>query len=114
MSVKSEQSNSSSKKITEAQNENFGNLFSGKSQVKPINLNAKKLDINFDCDDFFNQFDPTAVKKEEPRVTFENKVETNPAGNKETLIKFGSNTPVVEEKPKTSLDEYNSKKPQYT
>jgi hypothetical protein len=36
----------------------------GKSQGQPTNLNAKKLDIDFDCDDFFNQFDPTAIKKE--------------------------------------------------
>lgn len=60
----SEKTSSNSKKITETANENFGNLFLGKSQGKPVDLGAKKLDINFDCDDFFNQFDPAAVKKE--------------------------------------------------
>ena len=103
--LKSESSNSS-KKITEIQNENFGNLFLGKSQGgKPTNLNAKKLDIDFDCDDFFNQFDPMAVKKPAaPVQPKQEKVEP------ESMIKFGSNAPVVEEKPKTNLDEYNSKK----
>jgi hypothetical protein len=72
--VKSETSSSAPKKVTEIKNENFGNLFLGKSQGAPSNLNAKKLDINFDCDDFFNQFDPTAVKKEpKPEI---NKIES--------------------------------------
>lgn len=49
---KSESSNSS-KKITEMKNDSFGNLFAGKSQGKPVDLGAKKLDFNFDNDDFF-------------------------------------------------------------
>ena len=77
------------------QNDQFGNLFMGKSQGKPVDLGAKKLDLNFDGDDFFNQFDPSAVKKEvkkpEPK-----KIETPLAPD--NMIKFGSNTPVVEEK----------------
>ena len=36
----------------------MGNHFQGKSvQLVNNNLNAKKLDIDFDADDFFNQFD---------------------------------------------------------
>lgn len=33
-------------------------LFLGKQPTQPQNLNAKKLDINFDGDDFFNSFEP--------------------------------------------------------
>jgi len=80
------ESNKSSKKITEMQNDQFGNLFMGKSQGKPVDLGAKKLDLNFDGDDFFNQFDPSAVKKEvkkpEPK-----KIETPSAPD--NMIKFG-------------------------
>ena len=33
-------------------------------------MNAKKLDIDFDADDFFNQFDPaTIVKQQEIEAT---------------------------------------------
>lgn len=49
----------------------MGNLFQAKSinlGAQSKNLNAKKLDINFDSDDFFNSFEPmnTAPK---PKVT---------------------------------------------
>jgi|TARA_B110000305_G_C19420005_1_gene630331 hypothetical protein len=30
-----------------------------------VNLNAKKLDINFDSDDFFNSFEPVKPAKKE-------------------------------------------------
>ena len=104
------ESNNSSKKITEMQNDNFGNLFLGKSQGKPVDLGAKKLDIDFGADDFFNQFDPSAVKKEVKKPVAEpKKIETSSAFP-DNMIKFGSNTPVVEEKQKSNLDEYNSKK----
>ena len=37
------------------------------------NLNAKKLDINFDCDDFFNSFEPVTTapkpKIDKPKET---------------------------------------------
>ena len=42
----------------------LGNYFQGKNAA-PVNLNAKKLDFNFDGDDFFNSFDPNAKKAEE-------------------------------------------------
>ena len=54
-------------------NDSFGNLFAGKSQGKPVDLGAKKLDFNFDNDDFFNQFDPMAVKKEVKAPVVESK-----------------------------------------
>ena len=45
-------------------------LFLGqKKDEKPQNLNAKKLDVNFDGDDFFNSFEPNKpanTTKEEP------------------------------------------------
>ena len=82
----------------------------GKSQGKPVDLGAKKLDIDFGADDFFNQFDPSAVKKEVKKPVAEpKKIETSTA-LPDNMIKFGSNTPVVEEKQKSNLDEYNSKK----
>jgi len=72
-------------------------------------LGAKKLDVNFDADDFFNQFDPSAVKKEAKKpVIVETKKSETPSE-----IKFGGNTPVVEEKPKSNLEEYNSQKQKY-
>lgn len=45
----------------------MGGFFQGKSvSLGPAkNLNAKKLDIDFDADDFFNQFDE--MKKPEPK-----------------------------------------------
>lgn len=58
-------SSGSAKKMSEGGTPDYqlGNLF----QPKAIklgnnnqNLNAKKLDINFDADDFFNSFDPMA------------------------------------------------------
>ena len=74
-------------------------------------MGAKKLDINFDCDDFFNQFDPSAVKKEVPKAPVVDAKKIEPvAAAPDNMIKFGNNTPVVEEKPKSNLDEYNSKK----
>jgi hypothetical protein len=38
----------------------MGGLFLGptKKDDKPATLNAKKIDINFDGDDFFNSFEP--------------------------------------------------------
>lgn len=39
----------------------MGNLFQAKTVnlgAQNNNLNAKKLDINFDSDDFFNSFEP--------------------------------------------------------
>lgn len=46
---------------------NLGALFQGKNSVGAgsANLNAKKLDINFDNDDFFNQFDPVNIAKQQ-------------------------------------------------
>ena len=47
--------------------DNFASMFGAPKQQS--NLNAKKLDINFDNDDFFNSFDPSAAKpapKKEP------------------------------------------------
>jgi hypothetical protein len=71
------------------------------------------LDINFDCEDFFNQFDPTTVAKPVAK-----KVESTPApvipDSGVGMMKFGNNVPIVEEKPKNNLDEYNSKKQTYT
>ena len=35
-------------------------IFSGKNTNEGVKtLNAKKLDVNFDNDDFFNSFEPT-------------------------------------------------------
>ena len=54
-------------------------------------MNAKKLDFNFDGDDFFNSFDPSAKKVEEKpkpepsKIEIIKKVETNEAG----ALKFG-------------------------
>ena len=43
---------------------NLGTLFQGNNKPNGIkNLQAKKVDINFDADDFFSQFDPVAVSK---------------------------------------------------
>ena len=111
---KSESSKSSSKKLTETTaNDQFGNLFLGKSQGKPVDLGAKKLDMNFDADDFFNQFDPAAVKKEVKKPVEEIIPKKSESSVPDTMIKFGGNTPVVEQKPKSNLEEYNSKKQQY-
>jgi hypothetical protein len=43
---------------SETNNNNTGGLFSlGKTQMTEVKtLNAKKLDVNFDGDDFFNSF----------------------------------------------------------
>ena len=49
----------------------LGNLFQGKSVSfgsKNNNLNAKKLDINFDADDFFNSFEPTNIAPKPAKV----------------------------------------------
>ena len=52
----------------------MGILFQGKPTILssgPSNVKAKKLDIDFDNDDFFNQFDPSkqvAQKPESPKV----------------------------------------------
>jgi hypothetical protein len=101
------------KKITESSNENFGNLFMGKSAGPPQNLNAKKIDVNFDCDDFFNQFDPTAIAQK----PVAKKVESTPvpviSDSDSGIMKFGNNVPILENKPKSNLDEYNSKKQTY-
>ena len=42
-------------------------MFQGKNSLGggSSNLNAKKLDINFDNDDFFNQFDPVNIAKQQ-------------------------------------------------
>lgn len=47
------------------QNDQFGNLFQGMNKSTKVNLNAKKLDINFDSDDFFNSFEPVKPAKKE-------------------------------------------------
>jgi hypothetical protein len=44
-----------------------------KQNVEVKTLNAKKLDINFDTDDFFNAFEPTKAKTSEPETTAPNK-----------------------------------------
>jgi hypothetical protein len=44
----------------------LGNIFQGKTVGgKESKMNAKKLDIDFDNDDFFNQFDPVAIAKQQ-------------------------------------------------
>lgn len=46
-------------------------LFMPKPNTTEIKtLNAKKLDIKFDNDDFFNSFEPSNPKKEEPESAF--------------------------------------------
>jgi hypothetical protein len=43
---------------------NLGSLFQGNSKPAGLkNLQAKKVDINFDADDFFSQFDPVPAAK---------------------------------------------------
>jgi len=44
---------------------NLGGLFLGKTNSGVQNIGAKKLDINFDSDDFFNQFDPQVLAKQQ-------------------------------------------------
>ena len=53
---------------------NLGGLFLGKTNSGVQNIGAKKLDINFDSDDFFNQFDPQVLaKQQEEKPTDKNK-----------------------------------------
>ena len=60
-------SSGSAHKMSEGQPDyHLGNLFQGKSVVlgsQNTNLNAKKLDIHFDPDDFFNSFEPVSSAK---------------------------------------------------
>lgn len=70
--------NLSAPKQIEDPNYNLGNLFQGNQQKQ--SLNAKKLDINFDADDFFNQFDPETIRKEqEAKKKQEQTKKTEPA-----------------------------------
>lgn len=65
----------------------LGNLFQGKSVAlgsQNKNLNAKKLDINFDNDDFFNSFEPVSsapkpkkIEISKPKESTEQKDSTN-------------------------------------
>ena len=54
---------------------NLGELFQGKQGGAKANLNAKKLDIDFDNDDFFNQFDPAAIAKQQEKEAEERRIE---------------------------------------
>ena len=47
--------------INDDKNYKLGEIFKGSNQSKTQVLNAKKIDIDFDNDDFFNQFDPIAI-----------------------------------------------------
>lgn len=65
----------------------LGNLFQPKSVAlgtQSKNLNAKKLDINFDADDFFNSFEPVStapkpkkIEISKPKESTEQKEATN-------------------------------------
>jgi len=58
-----------------------------------VNLNAKKLDINFDGDDFFNSFEPSKPKKAPETKPAEAKVshtEEKPQESRKEL-RFGQN-----------------------
>jgi len=67
----------------------LGNFFQGKTAA-PVNLNAKKLEIDFDGDDFFNSFDPSAKPiPEKPKETIKPvEKETKPDRDSGSL-KFG-------------------------
>ena len=79
---------SSKKMETGVPDYQLGNLFQGKSVQlgsQNSNLNAKKLDINFDADDFFNSFEPmntapqtqkVEIKQEQPTSQTQNKFDT--------------------------------------
>ena len=56
---------------------NLGSLFQGNSKPAGLkNLQAKKVDINFDADDFFSQFDPVPAAKQAPEETEKKKNES--------------------------------------
>jgi hypothetical protein len=61
-----------SKKIDHKEEDyQLGNLFQGKSVSlgsQNKNLNAKKLDINFDADDFFNSFEPMNTAPKQTKI----------------------------------------------
>lgn len=84
-------------------NYNLGNLFQGSTNTQQKNLNAKKLDINFDADDFFNQFDPETIKQEEKAKQIES----------EKLKKqTKSSEPFVEKKIKETIKANSERKPE--
>lgn len=56
-------------------------------------MNAKKLDFNFDGDDFFNSFDPSAKKVEVKPLPEPSKIEIikKDVTNESGALKFGQN-----------------------
>lgn len=48
-------------------------------------MNAKKIDIDFDNDDFFNQFDPIALAKQQEKEAEEREAKRKAKEEKERL-----------------------------